>query len=115
MRISDEWQDYEILSAGNGEKLERWGNVILRRPDPIAMWPISNDALWDKADAFYHRSKDGGGSWEYKQKLPEFWLIKYKELTKNFTSMEHYEDIMEIPKYNNSKENKSIEKEDFER
>ena len=81
MRISDEWTDYECLAAGNGEKLEKWGNVILRRPEPQAMWPVSMDNKWNKADAIYHRSKEGGGNWEYKNELPEFWLIHYKELT----------------------------------
>lgn len=52
MKISNEWKDYECISAGNGEKLERWGNVILRRPDPQAMWPIENNNLWNNVDAF---------------------------------------------------------------
>ena len=61
MLLSNEWIDYECLSAGNGEKLERWGNVILRRPDAQAMWPIKNSNLWNNIDAFYHRSNKGGG------------------------------------------------------
>ncbi len=80
MLLSNEWIDYECLSAGNGEKLERWGNVILRRPDPQAMWPIKNSNLWNNIDAFYHRSNKGGGYWEYKKKLPDHWIIKYKDL-----------------------------------
>ena len=80
MLLSDKWQDYECLSAGNGEKLERWGNIVLRRPDPLAMWPINNNELWDKADAFYHRSSKGGGYCEYKKQLPDYWLVKYKDL-----------------------------------
>ena len=79
MLVSNEWQDYECLSAGNGEKLERWGNVILRRPDPLAMWPIDHRS-WKNIDAFYHRSNKGGGYWEYKKQLPEFWVVKYKDL-----------------------------------
>lgn len=81
MKISNEWKDYECISAGNGEKLERWGNVILRRPDPQAMWPIENNNLWNNVDAFYHRSNKGGGYWDFNKKLSEFWTIKYKDLT----------------------------------
>ena len=81
MRISDEWIDYECLAAGNGEKLERWNNIILRRPEPQAMWPVLIDDNWDKVDAIYHRSKEGGGSWEYRNKLPEYWTVRYKDLT----------------------------------
>lgn len=80
LKISDEWTDYECLDAGNGEKLERWGNVILRRPEPQAMWEIKFDSQWNKAIGFYHRSNQGGGYWEFKNKLPEFWTINYKNL-----------------------------------
>lgn len=79
--ISDEWKDYECISAGNGEKLERWGNVIFRRPEPQAMWPIEKSDLWNKVDGFYHRSNKGGGYWDFKSKLPDFWTVKYKDLT----------------------------------
>ena len=79
--ISDEWKDYECISAGNGEKLERWGKVIFRRPEPQAMWPIEKTNLWNKVDGFYHRSNKGGGYWDFKGKLPEFWTVKYKNLT----------------------------------
>lgn len=79
--ISDEWKDYECISAGNGEKIERWGNVIFRRPEPQAMWPIEKTDLWNKVDGFYHRSNKGGGYWDFKSKLPEFWTVKYKDLT----------------------------------
>lgn len=81
MRLSNEWQDYECLNAGNGEKLERWGNIILRRPEPQAMWPIEQDETWEKVDGIYFRFKDGGGHWEFSHKLPEFWTAKYKDLT----------------------------------
>lgn len=76
------WQDYECLDAGNGEKLERWKEVILRRPDPQAIWNTNkNLPAWKKTDAIYHRSKRGGGNWEFKNKLPDYWTINYKELT----------------------------------
>lgn len=78
-RISNDWLDYECLDAGNGEKLERWGRIILRRPDPQAIWNVDK-SNW-KYDAFYHRSNKGGGYWEYKTKLPEYWTISYKKLT----------------------------------
>ena len=80
LKISDRWNDYECLDAGNGEKLERWGKVILRRPEPQAMWEMKFGDDWNKIDGFYHRSNKGGGYWEFKNKLPEFWTVKYKDL-----------------------------------
>ncbi len=77
--ISNDWKDYECIDAGNGEKLERWGKVIFRRPEPQAMWPISYDG-WDKVDGFYHRSNKGGGYWEFKTDLKDYWTINYKDL-----------------------------------
>ena len=81
VKISDEWKDYEGLDAGNGEKLERFGKIVLRRPEPQAMWQINFDENWNKVSGFYHRSNKGGGYWEFKEKLPEFWTVKYKDLT----------------------------------
>ena len=81
LKVSDKWTCYECLDAGNGEKLERWGNVILRRPEPQAMWEIKFSDEWNKANGFYHRSNQGGGYWEFKNKLPEFWTVSYKDLT----------------------------------
>lgn len=81
MRLSSNWQDYECLDAGGGEKLERFGEVILRRPDPQAIWNVDNYDNWNRIDGFYHRSSEGGGNWEFKRKLPEFWTIHYKHLT----------------------------------
>ena len=80
MKIAQNWKDYECLDAGNGEKLERWNTIILRRPDPQAVWNTDHKG-WNKADAIYHRSKSGGGSWETKKQLPEFWTVNYKDLT----------------------------------
>ena len=79
-RISDEWEDFECIDAGNGEKLERWGDIILRRPDPQAIWNVEYNEKWNNVDGHYFRSNKGGGSWEFYKKLPEFWTIKYKEL-----------------------------------
>ena len=81
MNISNNWKDYECLSSGNGEKLERWGNIILNRPDPQIIWDKTNNPIWKKWDAYYHRSNQGGGSWEYRKKLPEYWTVDYKDLT----------------------------------
>ncbi len=81
MNISNKWTDYECLATGNKEKLERWGNVILNRPDPQIIWDKTNNSIWNKWDGYYHRSNLGGGSWEFRKKLPEFWTINYKHLT----------------------------------
>ncbi len=82
MRLSNDWKDYELIDAGNGEKLENWNGVILRRPDPQAIWPIENiDEIWKNPDGFYHRSSQGGGSWDFKRKLKDFWCVNYKDLT----------------------------------
>lgn len=78
MFISDNWSDYEIIDAGGGDKLERWGEVLLLRPDPQAVWPISKNI--PKVDARYIRSNTGGGYWEYNKKLPESWSVSYRDL-----------------------------------
>lgn len=81
MYTADNWKDYEVLDTAHGEKLERWGNVLLRRPDPQVIWKKEgNPALWKKADGFYHRSKSGGGSWEFSKKFPGRWQISYGKL-----------------------------------
>ena len=80
MFIADGWTDYEVIDTGGGEKLERWGRVILRRPDPQTIWPAQNERLWQKCDAHYHRSTKGGGEWEFMKRLPERWEISYKSL-----------------------------------
>lgn len=80
MLAAEKWKDYELIDTGDGEKLERWGKYILRRPDPQIIWPRYKKNQWDKIDAHYHRSKSGGGSWEYFGKLPEKWVITYEDL-----------------------------------
>ena len=81
MLLADSWKDYELIDTGDGEKLERWGEYTLRRPDPQVIWPIDNsNPLWKNADAHYHRSKSGGGEWEYKKRLPERWTISFGKL-----------------------------------
>lgn len=81
MNISNNWQDYECLATGNGEKLERWGNIILNRPDPSIIWSKSNNPIWNTWDGYYHRSNLGGGSWAFRKKLPNEWTVNYKNLT----------------------------------
>ncbi len=80
MFLADSWVDYEVLDTGDGEKLERWGKIILRRPDPQTIWPKAEPALWRQAQAHYHRSDRGGGEWEFLSKLPERWTVKHGDL-----------------------------------
>jgi len=83
MWIADSWKDYEIIDCSEGEKLERWGNYTLLRPDPQVLWNTpKNNPAWKKLNGHYHRSKKGGGEWEF-MNLPEQWSINYKELTFN--------------------------------
>ena len=81
MFLATGWKDYEVLDTGDGEKLERWGDVILRRPDPQTIWPKADSALWARADAVYHRSEKGGGGWEFRRSLPERWIVRHEELS----------------------------------
>lgn len=81
MNISNNWQDFECLATGNGEKLERWGNIILNRPDPSIIWDKTNNPIWSTWNGYYKRSNLGGGEWTFRKKLPEYWTVKYKELT----------------------------------
>ena len=88
MIISNDWKDYEILDMANGEKLERWGDFKLIRPDPQIIWKNKSfPNKWDDANARYNRSNTGGGAWEYKKRLPESWQVKYKNLTFNIKPM----------------------------
>ncbi len=77
MWIADNWKDYEVLDTSSGEKLERWGEYILVRPDPQVIWSTPHsDPGWKKKNGHYHRSVKGGGSWEFFN-LPEEWSIHY--------------------------------------
>ena len=83
MWIADQWKDYEVIDCSKGEKLERWGEYILVRPDPQVIWDTpKNDRGWKHKNGHYHRSKKGGGEWEFIS-LPEQWQIHYKDLTFN--------------------------------
>ena len=89
MVISDQWKSYEIIDASNGEKLERWGDIYLLRPDPQVVWNNGNlmDKYRDMIDAVYHRSNKGGGAWENLKSIPGQWKINYKDLTFNIKQM----------------------------
>ena len=87
MKYVTDFEEYKILDMAHGEKLESWNGVILRRPDPQVIWnKESFPELWKKADATYHRSNTGGGSWDNK-KAPDTWQIHYKDLTFNLKLM----------------------------
>lgn len=87
MWLADKWKDYILLDSGNGEKLEYWGKYLLRRPDPTAVWMPGDGDKWNSANAWYHRSASGGGSWEYIKKLPDRWTVSYRELKFNIKPM----------------------------
>lgn len=88
MFISDRWKDFEVLYAGDAEKYERWGDVLLRRPDPQAIWPVfceGKAVTWDdipNPHAVYNRSNSGGGSWRRLKPMPSTWQISYDSLGK---------------------------------
>ena len=79
MIVSNKWTDYEVIDAGNGEKIDRWGDIVLRRPDPSALWKLEKTNI--KIDALYHRSSKGGGYWDFYKTFKEFWTINYNDLT----------------------------------
>lgn len=85
MLISN-WQDYIIIKASNGQKLEKWNNIKLLRPDPIVMWNIG-DILENECDAVYYRSNTGGGYWKNIKSIPAYWQIKYNDLVFNIKQM----------------------------
>ncbi|HAN21453.1 MAG: SAM-dependent methyltransferase [Clostridiales bacterium GWF2_36_10] len=87
MFIADKWQDYTLIDADNGERLESWGGKILIRPDPQIIWNSGRkNPLWNKSDAVYKRSKEGGGNW-VKKNIPDEWNISYGDLTFTISPM----------------------------
>jgi 23S rRNA (cytosine1962-C5)-methyltransferase len=87
LRAAD-WNDYELLDASDGERLERWGEVILIRPDPQIIWKTPREhPMWKRAHARYLRSNTGGGRWEEYRTVPGMWKIKYRELTFQLKTM----------------------------
>lgn len=88
MRASLDWKDYELIDCSCGERLERWGQHILIRPDPQVIWKTpKRNPMWKNADARYIRSNTGGGRWEVYKKLPDRWEISYKDLSFNIKTM----------------------------
>ncbi len=88
MRVSDFWKEYELIDCSDGERLERWGDIFLIRPDPQALWNTNRtNPMWKKAHARYHRSNQGGGSWEFYRQIPEVWQIGYRDLKFNLKPM----------------------------
>ena len=87
MRVAD-WKDYELIDASAGERLERWGKVVLIRPDPQVLWNTPKEhPLWEKADARYVRSSSGGGSWQVLGSVPPVWSIRYGDLVFRLKTM----------------------------
>lgn len=77
MWLADQWNDYEVIDCSKGEKLERWGDYLLVRPDPQVIWDTpKKEKGWRKMNGHYHRSSKGGGEWEFFQ-LPKEWTIQY--------------------------------------
>ncbi len=88
MWVADKWKDYECIDTANGEKLERWGNIVLCRPDPQVIWDEkAAPSRWNETNARYHRSSTGGGKWEFRKDLPEQWTVNYRDLTFNIKPM----------------------------
>ena len=86
MKVSYSWEDYKIINASNGLKLEKWKEITLLSPDPIVIWNNGN-LKNEKYDAIYHRSSSGGGYWENINNIPSSWQVKYKNLTFNIKQM----------------------------
>ena len=81
MRVADRWKDYELLDCSDGQRLERWGEFVLIRPDPQVIWKTEKEhPMWSRANAVYNRSATGGGSWDICRRLPDAWKISYGEL-----------------------------------
>ena len=81
MRADNKWQDYRLLDATDGFRLESWGGVILVRPDPQVVWKFERKSpMWDNAHRVYHRSSSGGGHWEYRKKFADRWNVDYDTL-----------------------------------
>ena len=88
MKLASDWKEYKILDMADGQKLERWGDIVLSRPDPQIIWKNKSfPNKWKGINATYHRSKSGGGSWEFNKKMPDKWQVHYKNLTFNIKTM----------------------------
>jgi 23S rRNA (cytosine1962-C5)-methyltransferase len=80
LMLADQWKDYALLDTGDGMKCERWGPHTLVRPDPQIIWPRRSGKPWSGWSAYYHRSDKGGGRWEMRERLPESWVVSYRNL-----------------------------------
>ncbi len=88
MRTADKWKDYELIDCTDGQRLERWGDIILIRPDPQVIWKTPREnPLWFDAHAVYNRSNTGGGSWQINKKVPDIWSVGYGSLEFNIKTM----------------------------
>ena len=88
MRFSEKWKDYELIDCSDGNRLERWGDVILIRPDPQVIWNTpKKNPLWRNAHAVYSRSNTGGGKWQINKKFADSWQIRFNELVLNVKPM----------------------------
>ncbi len=84
MRTAENWKDYQLIDCSDSEKLEKWGNIVLIRPDPQIIWKTGHKTpLWNSAHGHYHRSEKGGGHWDFAKKIPDSWLISYGDLKFN--------------------------------
>ena len=80
MKYNTEWKDYKVISSSKGEKLEKWGDYFLLRPDPQVIWDSGKSLIDGSLHAHYHRSSSGGGEWEYLKKLPQEWQVSWRNL-----------------------------------
>ena len=81
MWIAENWKDYKLLDTSDGERLEKWGDYILVRPDPQVIWPSRIDmSAYKSLNAKYTRSESGGGEWQYVKKMPQEWTVSYGDL-----------------------------------
>ncbi len=88
MRTADKWTDYELIDCTDGQRLERWNDIILVRPDPQVIWKTPKEnPLWYNAHAVYNRSNTGGGSWQVNKKMPDVWQVRFNELRFNIKTM----------------------------
>ena len=84
MRTAENWKDYQLIDCSDSEKLEKWGSIVLIRPDPQIIWKTGHKTqLWNSAHGHYHRSEKGGGHWNFAKKIPDSWLISYGDLKFN--------------------------------
>lgn len=84
MRTTKNWKDYRLIDCSSSEKLEKWGDIVLIRPDPQIIWKTEHRSpLWNTAHGHYHRSEKGGGQWSFHKKIPESWVISYGDLKFN--------------------------------